>query len=258
MKRALYTALFLLASLFLWNTTVQAADFSFGFMIRAGRPAAADWELQIGASSGDLSTPKFEIFTPATFGTNHFGNDTPHRFEVGYRAASNQAYVRVHTTSSASSPFVEATYNNPGATLSSPSTWTLPANGLYVAASGNAAGAAKPTTGIRVENLAWGSGGSGPSLANLAVAHTGAAPTAFSGVAPTVFLSGSTGDWVLTGNFRFQGLSTYVTDGARGSQLQFGFNVSGTDAAVPEPSTYLLMASALGALAFFRHRTANS
>ena len=255
MKRSFYTFLFLLAALLLWSESVQAADFSFGFMIRAGLPGAAEWELQIGPSSGSLTTPQSQLFNPAGFGINYFGNNTPHRFEVGYRSVTNQAYVRVHSGSSAASPFLEATYAAPGGTsLTGNATWTIPTNGLYITATGNGAGAAKPTTGVRVENLAWGAGTSGPTLANLSVSQTGSAPAATAGVPLTTFLSGVTGDWVLTGEFRFAGLSAYQTNGAQRSQLQFGFNVSGTDTAVPEPSTWMMIASSLVFLAWRARR----
>lgn len=225
---------------------MNAADFSFGFMIRAGVAGNGDWEMQIGPNSGALTTPQYQIFNPAVFGTNYYGNDTPQRFEVGYRAAANQAFVRVYTSNSPASPFVEGTYTAPGSTSLGPSsTWTLPTNGFYVSAAPNGINA-KPTTGVNVANLAWAGGASGPALGNLSVSHTGAAPAVLSGQPQTVFLSGVNGDWMLSGDFRFQGLAAYVTKGANRAQLQFGFNVSGTDAAaVPEPSTYALMASAL-------------
>ena len=224
----------------------QAADFGFSVIIRAGSNSLADWEIGIGPRGGGIADTSFIWPYYANNGSNHF--------QIGYTQATNTAYVRLQTNFLFFPLQWSATYNPVGGgPLNANGSWTLPASSFLVAAAPNAS----VNTGVSVRNLAL-SGGlnvlQGLSSTSLSAAQTGAGATGTM-ASPVVFrASNSGGDWMLSGDISFAGLSAYFANGAQGSQLQFDLNASASD--VPEGSSGLMMGTgmALIAVAAFRKR----
>jgi len=222
----------------------NAADFGFSVIIRAGTSSLGDWEIGVGPRGG----------SPADTSTiwPYYGNNGTNHFEIGYTQSTNTAYVRMYTLFNLLT--FSATYNPVGgAALGANGAWTLPASSFLVSAAPNSS----VTTGVTVSNLTFSSGLNvlqGLSSTSLTVSQSGAGATRTE-ASPVVFrATNNGGDWMLSGDISFAGLSAYYTNGAQASQLQFDLTASASD--VPETSSGLMLGTgmALIAVAAFRKR----
>ncbi|MBM3786624.1 MAG: PEP-CTERM sorting domain-containing protein [Acidobacteria bacterium] len=227
-------------------TVAQAADFSFYATMRAGRNGNGDWEQGLGGgvAASDVTTN----FRWSNGNPHWRGGDLPQTFRIGYNAAANLAYLSIWDAVNAASTI---TFNNPGAALGPNSIWTLPAASFFVSAANRPA-----ATSVNVEGLGFSPGVqvlSGSLPVSLGANRSAGSPAQQANLpAALVFQPGSSGgDWYISGTIRFSGLSP-SGNGARGSQLQFMMNASGTDN--PEPAAVVLIGLGLGAILFKRYR----
>lgn len=232
--------------LFVFLAVVPAwgADFDLSATIRAGMPGNGDWELGIGPGGNNTA---FNAHLPAG---RYYPNGLPNRFEIGYRNATNTAFLRYYSNATL---FTEVVYDAPGAGLGTGATWTIPAGSLFV----SAARRNNALTRVVVDQLAVGGGVqvlqpfSSTSLAAWQFGWSSIDSLA----APVVFRTTGTGDWLLSGRIAFTGLAAYTNPGAQRSQLQMIANVSGTSAAVPEPAPLALIAFGLAGMSALRVRS---
>ena len=218
--------------LWLLPSPAKAGDFSFYATLRAGRPAAADWEMGLGTNSAaSQSTGSFQWGT----GSPHWrpGNQ-PQNFQIGYQASTQSAYVTVWD--STNTPWTTQ-LTNTGPALTANAIWTFPAANFFVSSSSN--NASQPRS-VNVENLTLSSGvqvlsGSLPVSLGVTTAPALNAPM----TSPLVIdPAGNGGNWFIDGTIRFSGL-TSLGGNAQGSQLQFFLRASGTD--TPEGQTFLMV-----------------
>lgn len=219
---------------------LSGAEFSFFATLRAGRPAAADWEIGLGTDRNATQSTgnyQWESGTPTWRSDNQ-----PQRFEIGYTASTQTA--RVSVWDSANNPWTR-TLTNSGPALGTNAIWTLPGAGFFVSTS---APSGAQSRSITVSNLTVGPGVqvlSGALPTSLAASGPPASSAAMS--APLVINPASNGgNWFLAGNIRFTGL-TGLGGNAQGSQLQFFLNAIGTD--TPEAKTFFLVGLGLIAVA---------
>jgi len=233
--------------LWLVPSPTAAGDFSFYATLRAGLPAGADWEMDLGTNSAaSQSTGSFQWGT----GSSHWrpGNQ-PQNFQIGYLASSQSAYVTVWD--STNTPWTTQ-LTNTGPALSANAMWTFPVSNFFVSSS---AGSGAQPRSVNVENLTLSSGvqvlsGSLPVSLGVTTAPAFNAPMA----APLVINPAANGgNWFIDGTIRFSGL-TSLGGNAQGSQLQFFLQASGTD--TPEGQTFLMAGLGL-ILAGFYSRARN-
>jgi len=214
-----------------------AADFSFNVLIRAGVSGAGDWEVGMGLNSSGV---------PAVSGqVGYYNNATPQRFEIGYNAATQQAFTRIYSDAAGSSLRLNLTYNVPSGTALSPTaTWTLPASQFYVSASG------RPLpTSVNVSSLALGV----LNPLSLTASNPGGVTTSqLSTQGSNIVFQGAS--WMLSGQLTMSGLAAYAgSGGANRSQLQFGLNAQVTE--TPEPGTFALLLAGCAGLVWHGRRT---
>lgn len=209
----------------------SAADFGFSSIIRAGLRSAADWELGIGPA-GNSAASTLNL-------SPYYGDGTYQAFQMGYTNATNSAYVRIQTTSG---QWRDLSYSGAGAGLGAGATWTIPASSLYVAASGWWL-----PYSIQVSNLSLSSGLTvvNPLSTTTLTASQWLATDRESLSSPVVFRTGSTGDWALSGQVAFVGLSAYSLLGAQGSDLELGFGASGSSSPTPEAGTLAMIGAGM-------------
>lgn len=228
-----------------WQGGAHAADFDFFSILRAGMPNGTDWEIGLGPDGNNITgQAHFNYQAP---GTMTWGNNVNQNFEIGYNANTNRAYATVFTQNGTP---VTATYNGPVGGVSPDATWTISPGGLYV----SAASRIVPTS-VRISNLTLQAGLTvlSPLTVSTLTASQLLIPSQDSNTSPIVFQAASTGgSWYLSGQIRFQGLSSYLPFGASRSQLQMGMTVSATD--TPEPSAMLLTGMGLIGLSLIRRR----
>lgn len=224
---------------------LEAADFGWSAIIRAGLPNAGDWELGMGPLGNNTATSAH--LSP------YYANNIYQNFQIGYRSATQTAFLRF--------------YNGPGTAYTeitrpigfavSPSaiiTWEIPASAFYLSASSRPA-----PTAVAVDQLSL-SGTALTVLQPLAMTAWSASQNRSNMVAPIgapVVFQTAGGDWTLSGRIRFQGLQTYQSPGAQRSQLHMGFSINGT-VETPEPATWTLTAASLALLGLWRRRRRGS
>jgi hypothetical protein len=243
-KRNLLRSILLMQSVCL-ILPVCPAEFSFFATLRAGRPAAADWEIGLGTDrNASQATRNFqwESGTPTWRSDNR-----PQPFRLEYTASTQT--VRMTVRDSEDNPWSQ-TITNSGPALGANAIWTLPAAGFFVS---TAAPSGAQARSITVSNLTVDPGVqilSGSLPTSLAASGPPASSMAMS--APLVINAASNGgNWFLAGNTRFTGL-TGLGGNAQGSQLQFFLNAIGTD--TPEAQTFFLVGLGLLAVGFGSRR----
>jgi hypothetical protein len=209
-----------------------AEDFSFSALIRAGDVNGGNWEAGLGPSGNPAAQPL--NVTP------YYLPGLPQAFEIGYRNATDTAYLRIQAWNGSWRQVNYANPATPGAGVGAGATWTIPTGNLYVAATG-----LNTPTSITVSNLSLGPGLTviqGLSTTTIQAAQSGSSVTD-SVAAPVIFKTGAGGDWVLSGMVTFNGLGRYQLGGAEGMDLRFGLGAGGVG--TPEPETLLGVAAGL-------------
>lgn len=217
---------------------LPGADFGFDAIIRAGLPNNGDWELGLGPTGNNSA--RTSHLNP------YYANNTWQRFEIGYSAALNAAFLRFYNQPGAPT---QVLYANPfsgaaGANI----IWEIPASGLYLGASSR-----NRFTEVELDQLSL----TGTGLAVIQpVGVTALSASQLNSnttvVYPTpITFRTSGGDWTLSGQIRFDGLGAYTPGGARQSDLHMGFNVTGT-VDVPEPASAALVLAGVAALLAYR------
>lgn len=211
-----------------------AADFSFSTIIRAGGILFwPDWELGIGPAGNPSAVQgNLGLFS-------YYPNGAARPFQIQYTQATNTAVLTYNGTTS-------VTYSPGGPGLAPGSVWTIPAGSLFVSAT------SRPVaTSVTISGLTLGGGVTvlQPfSSTTLTASQLNSNATTGLG-SPVVFRTGPTGDWTLNGNIAFTGLRIYTFpafNGAIGSELSMGADISGTD--IPEPASWLLLVGGIASL----------
>jgi hypothetical protein len=221
------------------------ANFDLSATIRAGMINNGDWELGIGPAGNNTA---FNAHLPPG---GYYPNGLPNRFELGYRNATNTAFLRYYSNAVL---FTEVTYSPGGGGLGAGATWTIPAGSLFV----SAANRNNVFSSVRADQLVLGGGIQilqGFSSTTLYAWQNGNGGMLDTLASPVSFRTTGVGDWLLSGRIAFVGLSAYNNPGAQRSQLQLIANVSGTSSAVPEPGSVALVAFGLTGLAVLRMRS---
>lgn len=227
--------------------SLPAADFTFGTILRAGLSGNGDWEMTSGTSSSDTSQPKIDA-------SPYYTDNGWKAFEIGFTGTAG--FIRIYNGASTSGPSLTSSFVA-GSPLAANATWTL---NSFLRATGNAALILKPETEIAIRDLTLGSGLTvltPVASTSYSASQTGLAPSEQTNIAPISFRSNNAnGAWLISGDIRFDGLSTYTLFGASGSQLQFGLTASAVEpaAGVPEPATFLTCAGVLIFLGCFRRK----
>lgn len=230
----------------MWTVALPAADFGFSTIIRAGLPNSGDWELGIGPEGNNAAVTANLL--------PYYPNNVARQFQIGWDAVTQRGYLRYTHTSVLS----QALYYSPGFSFTPASTlrWEIPVGGLYVRATDR-----NRPTGAYLENLTLT--GTGLTIlqplgvSSLTATQNGSGSQTTGTTAPVTFLAAGTSSWVLSGTIRFQGLGTYVSGGARRSELHMGFS-GGATVESPEPIPALLVGSGLIVFATARRRRGKS
>lgn len=240
-----------LAALLLVPGALQAGQFQFGTMVRAGVSGAGDWELAAGKSSGDLPPSA----STRDLGADHFINGEDNPFSISYQKSSNTATLTVQTKKANGGGTVNyaVSYHPVGGNLlGATAMWRIPIGSLYASAT------QIPTaSSIKVSNLRLSGAISILSPIRQATIFASQSNTPGGAVvrqsADIMFASHGSGDWKLEGEIKMTGLPVSGSSaGARRSQLQFGLTVFASD--VPEPGTLAVTGLALGMLGWIRGR----
>jgi hypothetical protein len=231
---------FIAAIVCLFAGTAHGADFNFNVLIRAGLAGPGDWEVGMGLNSAGVPTVSGHL-------SPYYLNDTPQRFEIGYRQSTGQAFTRIYADNTASVLLLNLVYHVPNAAPLSPTGgWTLPAGSFYTRASLNA----QTETSVTASNMSLATGLSVLNPPSITARNNTVTAQNTPQGSPFLFQTAS-GDWMLTGELTMTGLREYVVNGATRSQLQFGLTAVAGE--TPEPASLLLLASALVWL-FYRQR----
>jgi hypothetical protein len=228
----------LIACFTILAVSAHAATFGFSTIIRAGLSNSGDWELGIGPENNNS---QFNAqLTP------YYPNNQLRNFEIGYRSANNQAFVRFQPVTNGA--WTEAAFNPiGGAPLTPTATWTLPSTFFYIQASGTS----PVTTGVSLSNVSLSGSGltvlSSPGNFTASVARTGNTSSNWSPSTSYVFRSSTGGSWTLSGQLSFLGLSAYLPSGGQRSQLHFALAALAAD--TPEAGTTALAGLGLVVLA---------
>lgn len=218
---------------------LRAADFTFFATLRAGRPGGGDWEMGLGSTTVASDVTGSVLWSN---GQPHWRDGgLPQDFEIGYRAATQSAYLTVWNSARQQQTIQFA---NTGTPLGPTATWTLPSANFFTSAS-----VTNQPSSITLENLRFSAGVQ--VLSGILPASLGAsqpAPSANNLAAPLVIdPTANGGTWAIAGTIRFSGLSGSGGT-ARGSALQFMMGAAGAD--TPEVSTSLSAGLGFAALGF--------
>jgi hypothetical protein len=231
---------FALSGLLLMAWPLAAADFGFSVVIRAGDAvfAGGRYELAIGAPGAAPSST-------VNLNPNFLNDADPRNFTIGYRNATNTAFVRLYDSTGAT--FQEAAFSPAGGGIPAPARrWDLPGNAFLVQAQPVSLLGAPLSGAVTVDQLALNGALAvlqPLSAASLTAAQNGTTATTLLG--PNVSFrdsaTGAAGDWTLTGRIQFSGAALAFGSANR---FRFGLDARGSDD-VPEPGTFALIGLAL-------------
>jgi hypothetical protein len=93
-------------------STAWGANFEFNVLIRAGLQGNGDWEAGMGLNSNGVPAASAHM-------TPYYLDGQPQRFEIGYTAATGQAFTRIYTNTLGNVLALNLLYSVPNATVAS-------------------------------------------------------------------------------------------------------------------------------------------
>jgi hypothetical protein len=218
--------------------TVQAADFGFSVVLRAGAfLPLSTWEMGIGGSGAPSSTASF---------LPHYLNNLAYSFTIRYTEATNTARATFRNILGITHT---VTYQPPGGTLTAPRIqWVFPASSFYVRAQQDPTASSITVSAL---NLSGALTVLQPlSATSLSASQNGGSGQTSALSGPVVFQTNAgSGDWQLTGLVTLTGTS-WFGGGVAPNALTFGFSSEATGIqAVPEPPAWISLLAGLAAIA---------